>query len=157
MQAAAWRNKLESGRTDVLSPAMCEPREAPLVFVMVVPPITFQSNKFVREIHLLERSEMPRSLRIVEHQVNLGTARRSGKLEIRGKKKGGGEGVGQDFCCFCKSSGVNDAVPVEFLTYLKPNLPLCYVCFSAYFLEHRNSQSCSQKGLVFLFLMVTHR
>lgn len=88
----------------MLSPAMCEPREAPLVFVMVVPPITFQSNKFVREIHLLERSEMPRSLRIVEHQVNLSTARRSGKLEIRGKKKRwGGRGLGKIFAAFAKA------------------------------------------------------
>lgn len=90
-QAAACRNKLESGRTDVLSLAMCEAREALLVFVMEVSAITFlqilHSYKFVREIHLQDRSEMPRSLWIVKHQMNLSTVWRSGKLEIKKKKR----------------------------------------------------------------------
>lgn len=51
------------------------------------------------------------------------------------------KGLGKVLRCFRKGSGVNDVVLVEFLTFLKPNLPESYVHFSAHFLDLRNSQS----------------
>lgn len=115
--------------------------------------LTAHFNKHFREIYLQEGSEAPKSLTVVKHQVNLSVLGGSGKLEIRNQKRDWAR-----FCAvFAKAvSGVNDVVFMEFLTYLKPNLPESYMCFSAHFLDPRNSQSFLKKAFRFLFLILTH-
>lgn len=133
VQAAAQRNKMESGRTDASEEQWCVSlRRSCLCLrgrsVLLSFNLTVRFNKHLGEICLQEGSQIPKSLTAVEHQVNLSLLGDLANLKLGRRKE-----LGKFLCCFCKSSGVNDVVLMEFLTYLKPNLPEFYVFFSSLF------------------------